>query len=93
MSFWTAVVVIVAIWGLVQVIQSRQARLGHRQDAEPDEDEPRPAARRERELTSEITRLRERLEVLERIATDTNSSEARERKRLEAEIDSLRERD
>ena len=85
-SFWTAVIVIVAIWGLVSVIRSRQdAAIGYG----PDEDRDSLSGRqRERELRAEIAQLRDRLEVLERIATDD-----RESKRLSAEIENLRTRD
>lgn len=98
MSYWTAIVVIVAIWGLVQIISSRhRVQLGYRHDEDDDEEDeggPRNGARlRERELREEIERLRGRLEVLERIATDAESREARERRRLEAEIDSLRHKE
>lgn len=97
MSFWTAMVIIAAIWGLVTVIRGHpRSALGH----DPDEDGNLIGNRRtvddrqtEGELKTEIMRLRERLEVLERITTDANSGEVRERRRLEAEIDSLRERE
>ena len=86
MSFWTAIVVIVAIWGLVSVIRSRHnSAIGYATD---DERNPVGNPRRERELQAEIVQLRERLEVLERIITDD-----RESKRLSAEIDSLRRDD
>nr|WP_232367422.1 hypothetical protein [Altererythrobacter lutimaris] len=48
-------------------------------------------SQREQELESEVTELRERIQVLERIATDTNSSEAVEARRIAAEIESLKE--
>lgn len=86
MSFWTAIVVIVAIWGLVSIIRSRHnSAIGYATD---DEGNPIGNPQRERELQAEIAKLRERLEVLERIATDD-----RESKRLSAEIDSLRSGD
>ena len=95
MTFWTAVVIIVAIWALVRIMQGRSERLGTRFDeqewGENQEDGPSRPGPREEALQSEIERLRERLEVLERIATDANSHEARERRRLEAEIDDLRD--
>lgn len=37
----------------------------------------------------EIEELRERIKVLERIATDSNSHDANEAKRISAEIDAL----
>lgn len=89
MSFWTAIVVIFAIWGLVQIIRTRRdERAGRHYDTEADS-----AVRDDAELKREIARLQERLEVLERITTDAHSSEARERRRLSAEIDNLRGRE
>lgn len=40
--------------------------------------------------TAELKELRERVQVLERIATDENSSEARKAQRIAREIESLR---
>jgi hypothetical protein len=75
MSFWTAIVVIVAIIALVEVIKSRHRAQGGE-----------PAPRDDAELDRELERLRERVKVLERIAT-----EDRETKALSAEIDRLRD--
>jgi hypothetical protein len=44
------------------------------------------------ELQREVETLRERIKVLERIATDANSAEARETRAIAAEIESLRDR-
>ena len=44
------------------------------------------------EAKREIEDLRERIKVLERIATDGNSLDAAETKRIAAEIESLRDR-
>jgi len=85
-NFWTAVVVVIAIWGLVSVIRSRHNPA--RGYAIEEDGKPVAGLQRERELKAEIEHLRERLEVLERIATDD-----RESKRLSAEIESLRTRD
>lgn len=84
MSIWTALVIIVAIWALVQFHQNRQeAASGIVRD---EDGNPIGNPRRERELQAEIAKLRERLEVLERIATDD-----RESRRLSAEIEELRD--
>ncbi len=83
MSFWTAIVVIAAIWGFVTMVRSR-----HNTEARflgDDQDNPPAIPRREEELERELQQLRERIQVLERIATDD-----REAKRLSAEIDELR---
>lgn len=91
MSFWTAVVLIAAIWGFVTVWSRRHDReLGVTRDEDgnpvfaPRSSEEADADRRE------IAELRERIQVLERIATDGNSNDARERARIAAEIDALR---
>ncbi len=47
---------------------------------------------RELELESEVIALRKRLEVLERITTDANSSERQRSQQVAAEIESLRDR-
>ena len=44
------------------------------------------------ELQREVEMLRERIKVLERIATDANTSAARETRAIAAEIESLRDR-
>ena len=44
------------------------------------------------ELQHEVETLRERIKVLERIATDANSSQGRHTNNLSAEIESLRDR-
>ena len=44
------------------------------------------------EAQREIENLRERIKVLERIATDGNSLDAQETKRIAAEIEALREK-
>jgi hypothetical protein len=96
-NHWVAIVLIVAIWGIVQVLRAphgpRLGRRFHDDDASEEASEPPAGRERERELKAEIALLRERLEVLERITTDAESREARERRRLESEIDSLRGQD
>ena len=44
-------------------------------------------------MRREVENLRERIRVLERIATENNSLDARETRRLSAEIDALRAED
>ena len=83
MSFWTALVVIVAIASYAAIrierIRSRDRRLG------PGEGSGSPA--REAELEREVLDLKKRLAVLERIATDDRQSKA-----IAHEIESLRDR-
>jgi hypothetical protein len=77
-SFWTAVVAIVAI---IAFANMRKAR--HRYDAQaPVEADPAYAAALEREVAA----LRKRLEVLERIATEDRTT-----RNLASEIEQLRD--
>ena len=84
MSFGTVIIVLASIFAFVALVRSRQnARLGY-----PTDEDGRPLAnmQREAELRREIEELRERVQVLERIATDGT-----EAKRLSAEIERLRD--
>ena len=86
MSFWTAIVVIVAIISVAQVLQARhRARHGITTDMMGNEKPIAPPTNPA--LEREVEELRERVKVLERIAT-----EDRETKLLSAEIESLREK-
>ncbi len=96
MSFWTAVVIIVAIGAIASVLRSRyNAQAGITEDylgnqtISRAEDRERDA--REKAAQAEIAQLKERLAVLERIATDANSADARESNRIASEIEALRE--
>jgi hypothetical protein len=88
MSLWTALVVIVAIvmFASMRIARYRagfdEPRRGKFDSAVIDAE----TARRESELKHEIEDLRERIAVLERIATDDRHSKA-----IAAEIESLRE--
>ena len=85
MSLWTAIVVIVAIIALAEVIKSKhRAHHGITRDQMGNETPIAPPANPA--LEREVKELRERVKVLERIAT-----EDRETKRLSAEIESLRD--
>lgn len=95
MGFWTAAVIIVAIWGLVQIYTRRHDReLGVTRDEDGNPVfAPRDDSRSTAELEAarrELDDLRERVKVLERIATDGNTSDGRERARIAAEIEALR---
>ncbi len=84
MSIGTALVVIVAIMVLGSVFRSRHhASLGMGTDQHGN---PVGSTQRERELEAEIAELRDRVHVLERIATEETDT-----KRLSAEIDKLRD--
>lgn len=89
MSNNAMVVAIVAIiaWAIIRSNQYRHGfgKLGRRRDA-ADPQQLTPSAR-EIELQHEVEELRERIHVLERIATDD-----RRPKQLAAEIESLRDK-
>ena len=87
MSFWTAVVVIVAISAIAGVLRDRYKAIGRAEKARQAEPEERISAAEKRE----VEELRERIKVLERIATDGNSLDASETKRIAAEIEALRD--
>ncbi len=101
MSFWNAVVIIVAIAAYTNL---RMAKLhgqgfidrhgfhGRRSRGSYDpKTDPQPSPR-ELELEREVIALRKRLEVLERIATDANSQDRLNSQSIAAEIESLRDR-
>jgi hypothetical protein len=83
-TFGTVIVVLAAIFAITFLIRSRHnARLGH---WDGEHSQPLGNPQREAELRREIEELRERVHVLERIATDGT-----EAKRLSAEIERLRD--
>ena len=85
MNLWTAIVVIVAIIGLTEVLKAKhRARHGITTDVMGNET---PLPREDAALKREVEELRERVKVLERIAT-----EDRDTKQLSAEIERLREK-
>ena len=86
MSFWAAVVLIVAICAFAEVVKSKhraQGGIAHDSATGRETFIPRP----DPALQREVEELRERVKVLERIAT-----EDRETKLLSAEIERLRDR-
>lgn len=90
MSFWTAVVIIVAIGAITSVLRSRyRAQAGIVSDRHGNE---HVIERDDGDSHRELEELRERVQVLERIATDGNTPDARETKRIAAEIEALRDK-
>ena len=85
MSFWTAIVILAAICAITSMVRSRHA--GSRRHERNDAIEQ---SAREKVLEHEVEDLRERIKVLERIATDGNTLDAVETKRIAAEIEALR---
>jgi uncharacterized heparinase superfamily protein len=92
MSSWAIVAIAaIVIWGIVSIARSRAGivtdKEGNQQMAA--REEGRAAAELEA-ARAELSELRERVKVLERIATDANSGDAREQARIAAEIEALR---
>ncbi len=71
--------------------ESRRSR-GHRLTGGNDQFSGSEHSPRELELENEVLALRKRLEVLERITTDANSTERLHSQQVAAEIESLRDR-
>lgn len=85
MSSWAIVAVVaIAVWGLIQLRKDRRS-------ARRADDQARQNGG-SIETQQEIEALRERIKVLERIATDGNSPSAQETKRIAAEIEALRDK-
>lgn len=80
MSGWAAVAVVaIVVWGIVQAYKARNGIVSDEHGND------RYIEKRDHEAEREIKELRERIKVLERIATDDT-----EAKRLANEIDDLR---
>ena len=88
MTGWAFVAIVaIVVWGIVQMNRNRASSEREFRDWDN--------ARSARELNDaeaqrEIEELRERIRVLERIATDGNTPNARETRRIAAEIEALR---
>ncbi len=87
MHMWEGIVAIAAIGGWVNLRGMKYRAMSARRDNSA----PALEAPREAELLREVDRLHERIRVLERIATDTNSASARQTRALSDEIESLRD--
>ena len=92
MTSWAIVAVIaIVVWGIVQTAKARAGIISDESGNETYVGRKDPEDRAHIEETRrEIEQLRERLHVLERIATDNNTLDARERARIAAEIEALR---
>lgn len=85
MNFWNALVIIVAIVAFANIQMTK-----HRARGERGNQPPQPGqltSQREAELLREVEDLRERVKVLERIATDERQSRS-----IAAEIEALRDK-
>jgi hypothetical protein len=88
MSWPIAVVIIVAIGAIAGVFKARyRAQAGIIADKQGNE---KYIERTDASAQTEVKELRERIKVLERIATDANTSESRKIKEISDEIESLR---
>lgn len=85
MSFWNAVVLIVALAVFADIIKSRH-RAKHGILADSGGNEHMPLAGPDPAVQRELEDLRERVKVLERIVTDERKSRS-----IAAEIESLRD--
>lgn len=96
MSFWTAAVVIVAILAMtatrIAAYRSGIDPHSHRRERRRDRFAPPLPSPREEELSREVEELHQRIAVLERIATDANSSSSARVKAISDEIEALRDR-
>ena len=84
-SWPTAIVLIVLITAVARFMRSRHR--GSPRLAKRDQAEIAQSKAREAELEKEVTELRERIQVLERIATDGRGAKA-----IAEEIESLRDK-
>ncbi len=93
MSFWTILLVIAVIGAVLSYKRARDGGFSARRFDDGNEGHGTPGhSPRESELLQEVEQLRERVKVLERIATDANSREARESRAIADEIESLRDK-
>ena len=92
MSSWVIVVIVAIVMsGLVKIYSAqRDERLGVIRDE--DGNPVSLSNRDDPEARRELEELRERIKVLERIATDGNSLDARETRRISQEIEALRDK-
>ena len=90
MSLWTMIFLIVLVGCITGVLTERYKAMGKQDNARSNDERLDQAGTAEAQR--EITELRERIKVLERIATDANSSEARETKAIAEEIERLLEK-
>lgn len=92
MTSWAIVALVaIVIWGVVESLRLRAGTITDEKGSE--RLDPRNEADSRAELEAarrELTELKDRVKVLERIATDANSSDAREQARIAAEIEALR---
>ncbi len=91
MGWEFVVVVAIIIWGGVQVAKAR-AGIVTDEDGNESFVQVNPAENQSaiEDARREIAALRERVQVLERITTESNTLDAREQQRIASEIEALR---
>lgn len=90
MNTWTVILIIAVIGAVFSLNRSRWARHGGQMNGDWGDgraDPPAGPSPREEELQREVEELRERVKVLERIATDNHSARS-----IADEIESLRDK-
>ncbi len=92
MSGWPLVALVaILIWGFVQITRAKAGIVKDEYGNEKIVKRQEPRSSAELEIARrELEDLRERIKVLERIATDAHTGEAREQARISAEIEALR---
>lgn len=91
MSLWTMIFLIVLVGCVTNVITERYRAIGRVEKRKMSEIDNAVANERGSQA-QELQDLRERIKVLERIATDGNSLDANETRRISQEIEALRDR-
>ena len=86
MSGWVIIAVVaILVWGVLRFNRDHNRHQDERSYRDTDAEQALLDATRERD------ELRERVQVLERIVTDNNMPAAKKTKKIEAEIEALRE--
>ncbi|WP_120717397.1 hypothetical protein [Tsuneonella amylolytica] len=92
MSLWTMIFLIVLVGCITSVMTERYKALAKSDRQGQDRQQPERFAAENAAQKRELEDLRERIKVLERIATDANSASALEARRVSDEIEALRDR-
>lgn len=93
MSLWTMIFLIVLVGCATNILTERYRAIGRREKREQAAfDSSADAERSAQVQAQELQELRERIKVLERIATDGNTLDAHETQRISREIEALRDR-
>ncbi|WP_133364741.1 hypothetical protein [Qipengyuania sediminis] len=90
MNLWTMIFLIVLVGCATNVLTERYRAMGRIEKRARKESGPASTVDESAVQTRELQELRERIKVLERIATDGNSVDANETRRIAREIEALR---